>query len=170
MNPDGSQLLDGMLGGFGFYFAGSRNIGHQRQVHKQRLVMPKFDTELTNRLQKWQGFDITHGTTDLNQNDIRIVGAAHHGFLDLVRDMRNNLHGSPEVIATALLGDNFFVDTTSRVVTRATALNRGKTLIMTEVKIGFSTIIGDIHFAMLERAHGSWIYIDVGVQFDHIDT
>jgi hypothetical protein len=37
---------------------------------------------------------------------------------------------------------------------------------MAQVKIRFSTILGDEHFAMLERRHGSWIDIDVGVELE----
>ena len=36
---------------------------------------------------------------------------------------------------------------------------------MTKVKVGLSPVYGDEYFTVLSRAHGTWIYVNVGVQF-----
>jgi len=35
---------------------------------------------------------------------------------------------------------------------------------MAQIKIGFGTIVGHEHFAVLKRTHGPRVHIDVGIQ------
>ena len=41
---------------------------------------------------------------------------------------------------------------------------------MTEVEIGFTTIVGDEHLAMFKRVHGARVNIDVRIKFLHRDA
>ncbi len=43
---------------------------------------------------------------------------------------------------------------------------------MTEVEVGFGTILSDEHLAVLERAHGARIDVDIRVELEqrHFDT
>ena len=41
---------------------------------------------------------------------------------------------------------------------------------MSKVQIGLSAIIGNINLSVLERAHGSRIYINVWIEFNHMNT
>jgi hypothetical protein len=41
----------------------------------------------------------------------------------------------------------------------------GEALIVAEVEIGFGAVIGDVHFAVLIRAHGARIHVQVGIAF-----
>ena len=40
---------------------------------------------------------------------------------------------------------------------------------MAQIQIGLGTILGDEHLAVLERAHGPWVHIQVGVELEHRD-
>ena len=42
-----------------------------------------------------------------------------------------------------------------------------ETLIMSKVKVSFSTVICDENFSVLDWVHGSWIDVDVRVEFLH---
>ena len=46
----------------------------------------------------------------------------------------------------------------------------GESFIVTEVEVGFGSIVGDIDFAMLEGAHRAGVDIEVGVEFLHADA
>jgi hypothetical protein len=37
---------------------------------------------------------------------------------------------------------------------------------VSEVEVCFSTVIGNEYFAMLKRAHRSWIYVDVRIKLN----
>ena len=36
---------------------------------------------------------------------------------------------------------------------------------MAQIQVRFSTVVGDEHFAVLVRAHGTGIDVDVGIEF-----
>ena len=44
-----------------------------------------------------------------------------------------------------------------------------KTLVMAEIQIGFGPVMRDEHFAVLKRAHGARVDIDVRIELDHRD-
>ena len=52
---------------------------------------------------------------------------------------------------------------------RLPILRADEALVMAEIEIGLGAVIGDEHFAVLERAHGAGIHIDVGIQLEHGD-
>ena len=38
---------------------------------------------------------------------------------------------------------------------------------MAEVEVGFGTVFGYKHFAVLKRAHGAGIDVDIGIELEH---
>ena len=50
-------------------------------------------------------------------------------------------------------------------IVAAPCRNTGEAFIMTQIEIGLSTVLGDVDLAVLKRAHGTGIHIDVGIQF-----
>ena len=42
-------------------------------------------------------------------------------------------------------------------------------LVVAEVEVGFGAVVGDEHLAVLERAHGARIHVDVRIELDHGD-
>ena len=86
---------------------------------------------------------------------------------DLIRDVRDDLHGRAQIVATPLLLDDRIVDTTGSDVRLSGEVFVYKSFIVAQVEIGFGTIVGDEYFAMLERIHGPGINIDVGVNLLH---
>jgi hypothetical protein len=57
------------------------------------LLRPSLDTELANCFEKWQRLDVAHRAADFDHADVGIAGAHADAVLDLVRDVRNDLHG-----------------------------------------------------------------------------
>src|SRR2546427_4077116 len=83
--------------------------------------------------------------------------------LDLVGDVRDHLDGPAEVITAPLLLDDGEVDLPRRhvVVTRHTA--RGEPLVVPEVEVGLTAVVGDEHLAVLIRAHRPRVDVNVRV-------
>ena len=85
-------------------------------------------------------------------------------FLNFVGDVRNHLHGFPEVIAAAFLEDHVFVNLAAGeiIVAREDAI--GEALVMAEIEIGFGAVIEHVNFAVLERVHRSRIDIQIRIE------
>ena len=73
--------------------------------------------------------------------------------------LRDNLHRLAEIVSAALLVDDALVDTPGGDVVRASSVDVGETLIVTEVEVGLVAVDSHIAFAML-----------VGVQCARIDS
>ena len=87
------------------------------------------------------------------------------GGFDFVGDVRNHLHGFAEVIAAAFAGDDLLVDAAGGEIVALRELGVGEALVVAEVEIGLRAVVGDEDFAVLERAHGARIDIEVRIEF-----
>ena len=83
--------------------------------------------------------------------------------------MGNDLHRFPQVVATPFLGDDGFVDASRGAIVVLTHPGMAEALVVAEVKVGFGAVIGDEDFAVLKRAHGSRINVQVRIQFQKRD-
>ena len=122
LDADRTQLFHRVLRRLGLDLRRGRDIRHQRQVHVDDAVVSEFDAHLANRLEKRQRLDVTDRAADLDQADVGIAGALSHALLDLVGDVRDDLHRRAQVVAAALLGDHALVDAPGRVIAVAAAV------------------------------------------------
>src|SRR5690348_12561886 len=120
--------------------------------------------ELTDRFEIRQALDIADGAADLAQHEIEFIVAVANEIFNGIGDVRNNLDGRAEIIAAPLLDENFLIDTAGRNVVLAGRRPAGETLIMTQVEIGLSTVIGDENLAMLIRRHRAGIDVQIGIE------
>ena len=65
--------------------------------------------------------------------------------------MGNNLNGLAQIIAAPLFFQHGGIDPARRDGISVARVNAGKPLVVAEVQIGLGAVIGDKHFAMLER-------------------
>ncbi len=170
LDTDGTQLLDRVLGGLGLDLPGGADVGHQRQVHEQRILEADFHPHLPDRLQKRQRLDVADGAADLDHGDVRIRRPQADAVLDLIGDVRDHLHRAPQIFTTALLADHAFVDLAGGEVVVAPHAGAQKALVVTQIQVGLGTVVGDVDLPVLERAHGAWVDVDVGVELDHRDA
>ena len=84
--------------------------------------------------------------------------------LDLVGDVRDHLHGAPEILAAALLLDDRLVDLARRPVVVPRRHHAGEALVVPEIQVGLGAVVGDEHLAVLVRAHRARIDVDVRVE------
>jgi hypothetical protein len=121
---------------------------------------------LADRLDERLRFDIAHRAADLDQRYVGVVGALLDAALDLIRDMRNHLHRGAQIIAPAFLADDIFVNFTGGEIV---ALGHGgahEALVMPKIQVSLGAILGDEYFAVLKRAHGARININIGVELE----
>ena len=78
-------------------------------------------------------FDLLHTVPDIETAGLVGVCFVPDGLLDLVRDVRNHLHGLAEVVAAALLFDHGLVDPAGGHVIGPGGGDRGEALVMPQV-------------------------------------
>ena len=81
-----------------------------------------------------------------------------------VRDVRNDLHRRAEVFPAPLLVEHVPVHLAGGEVGILVQVFVNEPLIVAEVKVGFRAVLGHVHLAVLIRAHGAGVDVDVGVE------
>ena len=170
-DADRTQDADRLLRGLGLELVGRLQEGHQRDVHEEPVVPPDLLPQLADRLQKGLALDVAHRAADLGEHQVH-VGRVERadGGLDLVGDVRNDLHGLPEVAALPLALDHAAVDAAGRVVAGAGAGLAGEALVVPEIQVGLGAVGGDVHLAVLIGRHGAWIHIQIGIELLQADA
>ncbi len=132
---------------------------------KSEFSRPCFVAHLADGFEKRQRFDIAHGAADFGDHHVHIARHALHGGFDFVGDVRNHLHGLAQIIAAALARDDLFVDAAAGEIVALREPGVREALVVAQVEIGLRAVVGDEDFAVLERAHGAGIDIEIGIEF-----
>jgi hypothetical protein len=171
LDPDPAKLLDRVLGGFRLQLAGRGEGRQQGHVDVQDVGPPDVLAHLADRLEERQAFDVADGPADLHDHDVRIAVAGHppDPFLDLVRDVGDDLDGPAEVVAPALLGDHRLVDAARRDVAQLGQVLVDEPLVMAQVQVGLGAVVGDEDLAVLVGRHRAGVDVDVGVELQDAD-
>src|SRR5690606_29349019 len=118
-DTDLPQSGDRVLGGLGLELAARGQVGHERDMDEHAVVPSQVMADLPGGLEERQRLDVADGATDFGDDDVGSVGVGDaraarggrpHPRLDLVGDVRNDLHGVAEVLTASLLGDDGRVD------------------------------------------------------------
>ena len=83
--------------------------------------------------------------------------------------MRDDLHGLAEVFALAFLVEDVLIDLSAGEVVVAGEVGVGETFVMAEVEVSLGAVVEHIDLAVLERAHGARIDVEVRVEFLQCD-
>jgi hypothetical protein len=105
-----------------------------------------------------------NGAADFHDHDVGFLAELIDDALDLVGDVRDDLHGLAQVITAALAVDHPLVDLPGGVVVAPRSLKAGEALVVSQIEIGFGAVVGDEDLAMLERAHRAGIDVEIGVE------
>src|SRR5215510_10717222 len=134
-------------------------------MDKTGLVAAFSKAHLTNGFEEGERFNIPHRSSDFDNRHICAFCALSDTRLDFIRNMRNDLNGSSQVFSLALFFDDSLVYPPGRKIVAPAHFSAGKTLVMSKIKIGLCTILGNKNLTVLERTHGSRINIDIGIEF-----
>src|SRR5205085_3334890 len=169
-----AQVADGVLRRFRFEFARGGDVWDEREVYEDRAVqavLPLFVPHLAYGFEERQRFDVADRAADLDDDNVRFVllGDGAHGALYLVGDVRDDLNGFAEVVASALLLDDGEIYSSGRPVVRAREARVREALVVSEVEVCLRDVVCDEDFAVLKRRHRAGVYVDVGVELDARD-
>ena len=164
LDADRTEVADTVLRGLGLELAGGADVGHQGEVHVDRVLAADVLSELPDGLEERQAFDVAHGAADFHQHHVDIASGGADAVLDFVGDVRDHLDGAAEVVAPPFLGEHRHVDLAGGPVAVARRRHAREALVVAEVEIGLRPIVGDVDLAVLVRAHGPGVDVDVGVE------
>ncbi len=159
-----AQLGHGLLRGLGLELAGGLDEGDQRAVQEGHVLAARVVLELAERLQEGQALDVARGASDLGDEHVDAFAAGADPGLDLIRHVRDDLHGLAEVVAATLLLDDRLVDLAGAEAVEPRQRARGEALVVPEVEVGLRAVVQDVHLAVLVGAHRAGIDVEVGVE------
>ncbi len=133
-------------------------------MHIDRIVARQVVAELADRLEERHRLDVADRAADLAEHEVVVVVAVEDEVLDLVGDVRNDLHGRAEIVAAPFALDDVLVDAAGGDVVGLVGRAVGEALVVAEVEVGLRPVVGDEHLAVLIRAHRARIDVEVGVE------
>ena len=124
---------------------------------------------LANGLHEGLRLDVANGATQLGDDHVgaSLLLDATELVLDGIGDMRNHLNGAAQEVAAALAGDQALIDSARGEVGIAGKVLVDEALVMAKVEIGLVAILGNKDLAVLERAHGTGVDVEVRVGLLH---
>jgi len=110
------QLLDSVLRRLRLLLSHAPQNGNETHEHEHKILVPDPKLELAQRLEKHHGLDVSHGSAQLDQTDVGdlrlplllhgLVRNALDPLLDLIGNVRNDLHCLSQIISSALPSDD----------------------------------------------------------------
>ena len=164
LDADLAQLFDAVLRRLCLHLSRGLDERDQREMDEERVFFSEIVAKLPDSLQKGQAFDIADRAPDLHQDNVDSLVHIEDAFFDLVRNVGYHLDCSPQVFAPALFGYDRVIDLSCGEVAPLGDNSVRETLVVSQVKVGFSAVIGDKDFAVLKRIHGPGVYVDVGIK------
>ena len=120
LDADISQRGDRMLRRLRLQLSRRTDVWQQGHVQEEDIVTTHLVADLPNCLEERQRLDISDGAPNLSDDDVHVrSGHPANPCLDLVRDVRNHLHGVAEILAAAFLRDDGGVHLTRGDVRRS---------------------------------------------------
>ena len=160
------QFLDRVLGGLGFVLVAAAQEGDQRHMDEERVLLSLLQADLPGGLQKGLALDIAGRAADLGDDHVglRRLSDAIDEVLDLLRDVRDDLHRLAEVLAAPLLVEHVPVHLAGGEVGIAVEVLVDEALIVAEIQVSLTAVLGHIDLAVLVGTHGPGVDVDVGVE------
>src|SRR5712691_7904055 len=135
------------------------------------VTTPNICAHLANSFKKWLALDIADRTADLHNHHIGIRPTRNcmDAIFNLAGNMGDHLDSPTQVLTSSFLANHCRIHLPGCDVVRLVGRFISKTLIVSQVKVSFSAIIGDKDFAMLIGGHCARVNIDIGVQLHERD-
>ena len=83
--------------------------------------------------------------------------------------MGNDLNSAAQILTTALAAQNSFVHLASGKIIIARHARIEKTLVVTQIEIGFCTILSDKNLTVLKGTHGTRVNVEIRIELEQGD-
>jgi len=132
-----------------------------------QTIFTELPTQLSNALDVWQGFNITHCSSNFGNDKIIFTLAAKRFDIsfNFVGDMRNNLNGFSQIIATSFFFNHILINSAGGNVIGTMSFYIQKSFVVTKIEICFVSIHRNVTFSMFVWIQCSRIDINVRINF-----
>ena len=130
------------------------------------VLSANFGNKLPDGFQEWRAFDVANRTADFGDDNVcvRTFADPINAFFDFVGDVWNHLYRTAQIVATAFLVQYRPVNLTGGNIAVDGKIFINETFVVSEVEVGFCTVIGNKDFTVLIRAHRAGVYVDIRVK------
>ena len=165
-DADLAQLGHALLRRLGLQLAGGLDEGHVGDVDEADVAGARLLRELADGLEERQTFDVTDRAADLGDEHVgpRLGGQVGDPPLDLVGHVGDHLDRLAQVHPVALVLEHLLVHLTAGGRVGTAELGVGEALVVSEVEIRLGAVVQHVHLAVLVRAHGAGVDVQVGVE------
>jgi hypothetical protein len=155
-----------MLDGLRLQLLGRADERRQRDVDERHLVAADLVSELADCLEERERLDVAHRAAHLDDRHVGGLGLrmGADAVLDLIGDVRDDLHRLAQVVSAALLVDHCLVDRSRRHRRAPVEGLVGESLVMAQVEVGLRAVVQDEDLAVLEGVHRAGVDVDIGVE------
>lgn len=135
-------------------------------MNDQRIIGADVPFYLAHSFDEGKRFDIAHRAANLGDDDIVLAAFTKQKdvALDFIGDVRDDLYRFAKVFALSLFGDDIVIDAPGGNVVGLAGGYIQKALIVPQVQVGFSAIVGHVAFPMFIGVKGTRVYINIGVK------
>ncbi len=147
--------------------------GTSEDVHEEHAVAAELVAQLAVRTRGRAATRCRDRASDLSDDHIgaRVLrGLKTHAALDLVGDVRDDLHRVAEVLAAALARDHLRVDLAGGDVRGLGQVDVEEPLVVADVEVGLGAVVRDEDLTVLERVHRAGIDVQIRVELLHHDA
>ena len=168
LNSDFTKFGYRLLGRFGFDLSGCANERKKSYVDEADVCPANFLGELAEGFEEKVSFDVSYSATNFGNDDIGVgifISGLLEAVLNFISDVRDELYRRAEILSFALIFDDIFEDLAR---TQAVGLGKGavgKSLVVSQVKIGFSSVVENVDLAVLVGRHCAGIDIEIRIEF-----
>lgn len=144
-----AKVTDAHLGRLSLLFANRSDNRNKRNMDQAKVLVTDTELELTHGLNEGSRFDITDGTTQFNNTNIRLLSRVIDGHssdtldpvLDSIRNVGYDLDSLAEIVTASLLLNNFTVDLASGNIVDTAQFNIQEPLIVAKIKVNLATVV-----------------------------
>ena len=126
---------------------------------------------LADGLEERQRLDVSDRAAYLDDDHVRaaVAGETLDPFLDLVRDVGDDLDGAAQIVAAALFADDGLVDAAGRDVGELREVLVDEPLVVPQIQVRLGAVVGDEDFTVLVGRHRPGVDVDVRIELQDGD-
>ncbi len=136
-------------------------------MDEEGVFASDFEGDLSDCFEEGLGFDVSCGAADFGDDYVCVgfFGYRVDEVFDFACDMWYDLHGFAEVVAASFAVKDVPIDFTGSEVREFIEVFVDEAFVVSEVEVGFCSVFGYEHFAVLVGRHSAGVHVDIGVEF-----
>ena len=138
-------------------------------MNQHSIFMSDLMLKLADRLKERLAFDIADGAAHFDNRNTVLSGIVVKAAFDLIGDVRDDLYRASAEVTVAFFLKYGPVNLSGCHIGIAVEAFVNETLVVPKIQVCLRAVVCDEDFPVLDRVHGSRVYVDVRIKFLHGD-